>query len=150
MSGKDKNKGPARRRKVRNSNVPMIATFGGLLAIVVLLIVLNVRRAEARHPEPRATAENIRLDSADRYHDAHVASTYRKAGKIKQIVDGLFCYCFCKGGGHYSLLDCFRDEHGSTCDICMGEADLAYEMNQKGATLEEIRAEVDRQFGGAH
>jgi hypothetical protein len=128
----------------------MIATLAALFGIVVLLVVLNVRRAEARHPEPRASADDIRLIAGEHYNNSHVASTYRKASRIKKIVDGLFCYCFCKGGGHYSLLDCFRDDHGAGCDICLGEVNLAYEMSQRGATLEEIRAEVDKQFSGSH
>ena len=149
MSGKGKKNVQGRRRKVKTSNISMIVTSAGLLAIVVLLVFLKARTAEARHPEPRESADNIRLDSGSG-HASHVASTYRKTGRIKKIVDGLFCYCFCKGGGHYSLLDCFRDDHGASCDICLGEADLAFEMSQKNATLEEIRAEVDRQFGRAH
>ena len=150
MSGKGKKNGQNARRRAKGSNAPLMYTVAGLFVLVLLLVFMNVRRAEARHPQPRATADEIQLIAGSHYDNAHVASTYRKAARIKKIVDGLFCYCFCKGGGHYSLLDCFRDDHGAGCDICLGEVNLAYEMSEKGATLDQIRDAVDQQFGGPH
>ncbi|HSL72479.1 MAG TPA: CYCXC family (seleno)protein [Longimicrobiales bacterium] len=147
MSAKQR---PTRRGKsAQRSQVPLIGTVAGLFVIVVLLVFANARKAHAVHPDPRPDAAMIRTVSANHYHDEYVATSYRKASKVKQILDGLFCYCFCKGGGHYSLLDCFRDDHGAGCDICMGEAQLAHDMAEKGATLEQIRAEIDKDFGRA-
>ena len=149
MSGKSQKptNGSARRRAAQPNRKPLIGTVAVLCTIVLVLVFVNVRRAEARHPTPRADAAQVRLIAGSHYDNEYVASTYRKAAKIKNIIDGLFCYCFCKGGGHYSLLDCFRDDHGAGCDTCLGEVNLAYDMAQQGATLDQIRDAIDQKFG---
>jgi hypothetical protein len=45
------------------------------------------------------------------------------------------------------LLTCFESDHGAFCDICMGQAMLAQEMDGEGRSLLEIRDAIDRQFG---
>jgi hypothetical protein len=37
--------------------------------------------------------------------------------------------------------------HAARCDICMSEAVMAYRMSQNGASLDAIRAEVDKTYG---
>jgi len=44
--------------------------------------------------------------------------------------------------GHRSLLDCFRDLHATSCDICINEARLAGRLHRQGKTAEEIRAAI--------
>jgi hypothetical protein len=74
---------------------------------------------------------------------------YRQVAEIPQVIDGLYCYCDCRyHADHYSLFDCFRDDHGAACDICLVQAELAYRMTQEGRTLQEIRATTDRLYGG--
>jgi hypothetical protein len=68
------------------------------------------------------------------------------AAQVKSTLDGLFCYCHCKGAGHYSLLDCFRDEHGAGCDICLESARVAYRMALEGRSLTEIRQTIDQMY----
>jgi hypothetical protein len=63
-------------------------------------------------------------------------------------MDGLYCHCNCsRTFGHRSLLTCFESDHAAYCDICMGEAMTAARLAQKGGSLEEIRAAIERQFG---
>jgi len=123
-------------------------TLAAVLLIVVGVVLFARRASASGHPQPRANAEQMQTESPDRYGAYPEAKeVYRMAAHIKSTLDGLFCYCYCKGGGHYSLLDCFKDDHGAGCDMCLGEARLAYDMIQKGATLQEIRAAIDAQFG---
>jgi Protein of unknown function with PCYCGC motif len=45
------------------------------------------------------------------------------------------------------LLTCFESEHGSRCDICMGEAVFAVRLAERGNSLAQIRAAIDERFG---
>ena len=138
-------------RKQTNGKKNGAALLYGAAAVMLIAaaLVLFSRRADANeHPKPRATAAEMATMNPDDFGEyVEVKETYKMAAQIKTTLDGLYCYCHCKGGGHYSLLDCFRDEHGAGCDICLGEAHLAYRMIQEGKTLQEIRLAIDAQFG---
>jgi hypothetical protein len=127
----------------------LLLAAAAVVVVVVVLLLVNTRGAQARHPGPRADVAQVHtLEPGHFQGHPGIAVTYDRAGKIKQILDGLSCYCFCRDhSGHYSLLDCFRDEHGAGCDICLEEANLAFELSERGATLKDIRAAIDRQFG---
>jgi hypothetical protein len=92
--------------------------------------------------------------ASDVVPDARYASfprareAYQIAAGTPHVLDGLYCYCHCsQHAGHYSLLDCFASDHAAGCDVCMGEAEIAHEMTRQGASLGDIRAEVDRTYG---
>lgn len=143
--GNRKQTNQRRQQQARRNTFLYAATAVFLIAAG---IVLFARRANASvHPVPRANAEQLATESPDDFADADSKEAYTMAARIKNVIDGLFCYCYCKGAGHYSLLDCFRDEHGSGCDICKGEVRLAYKMAQEGASLQQIRTAIDAQFG---
>lgn len=43
-----------------------------------------------------------------------VARAYRVAREIPEVLDKLFCYCYCiQGHGHKSNLSCFADRHAA-------------------------------------
>lgn len=135
---------------MKNSKVP--AWIWGLLVILVVVVVWRVvgpAPAQAGHPEPRPGITAAQVVPSARYAaDPDIAGTYTMAAQIPSVLDGLYCYCECaKHSGHRSLLTCFESDHGSLCDICMGEAAMAFQMAQQGATLEQIRAAIDARFG---
>ncbi len=85
--------------------------------------------------------------SASRY-SGRIASAYRKAAEIPEIVDMQFCYCYCKKNfGHKTLLTCFTNEHGSMCDTCMNEVFRSYELHKKGVPKNRIKEAIDAEFG---
>lgn len=141
-------------RKKENANKQKRARTNALLyafsgvCIVIASLVLFVARAKAGvHPDPRPNAEQIVTANPDRYGDyPEVKETYKLASHVKSTLDGLFCYCHCKGAGHYSLLDCFRDDHGAGCDICLESAQVAYRMANEGKSLDEIRLTLDQMY----
>lgn len=72
---------------------------------------------------------------------------YEVARKDPALLMKLHCYCGCeKDLGHRNLLDCFRTDHGSHCDICMGEAILASRMAARGVPVEQIRDALREKF----
>lgn len=43
------------------------------------------------------------------------ARAYQVAWEIPDVLDRLYCYCYCdRSAGHVSLLSCFTDTHGAT------------------------------------
>ena len=65
------------------------------------------------------------------------------------------CYCFCNAMGHKNLLYCFWkegnpggkfDDHASSCNICYGQAMLAFLWSDLGATHDEIIAGMEKKF----
>ena len=98
---------------------------------------LRVRIGEVPQSQLLFFAENPR-----------VLQTYQRARGIPAVLDGIYCHCRCKEErGHRSLLTCFQSQHGSGCDVCLGEAELAEAMAAQGKNLQEIRAQVDLAFG---
>ena len=74
---------------------------------------------------------------------------YELAGKDPALFAQLHCYCGCdKEWGHKSLLDCYRDKHGSTCAICIGEAKEADLLARQGMPVEQIRDSLRARYGG--
>ncbi len=76
-----------------------------------------------------------------------VAEGYRVAREHPELLERLPCYCGCYlTDGHQNNLDCFRDRHGETCDMCLEIALQAEELAKAGYSVDDIKAIVDRRF----
>jgi hypothetical protein len=122
-------------------------------AAVALAGVIFLTRPQAAHgsihpdPRPGITAANVIPESLVPRNPG-ATDAYAAARHSAATLDALYCHCDCsKHAGHRSLLTCFETTHGAYCDICMGEAMLATQMSGQGASVEQIRAAIDRQFG---
>ncbi len=125
----------------------IIAAAAGATAVGVLVAGRAGRIVV--HPDPRAdvTAERV-LPPSLVLNTPGAAEAYAAARNAPQLLDGLYCHCECaKHLGHRSLLTCFESDHGSQCDICMGEAVLATRLAAGGGTLDQIRRAIDERFG---
>jgi hypothetical protein len=75
------------------------------------------------------------------------ASSYKVARENPELLDAMYCYCYCKKTiGHKSLLSCFTDKHASKCTICQDQAFYAKILQDKGLGIGQVRKEVDRKF----
>ncbi len=78
-----------------------------------------------------------------------IRKAYEDAAKHPELFEQLHCYCGCdKADGHRNLLDCYRDYHGATCQICTEEALQATQMYDQGSPVEQIRDALRRRFAG--
>jgi hypothetical protein len=94
---------------------------------------------------PGGSGARLTLDPA-RFRGP-VREAYRLAGENPALFAQLHCYCGCdKTDGHKNLLDCFRDKHGSSCEICVGEALEASRLAQDGTPVEQIRDALRRRY----
>jgi hypothetical protein len=82
----------------------------------------------------------LRITLDPQNFQGNAREAYTVAERDPALLAQLHCYCGCdKTLGHKSLLDCFRDTHGSTCAICCGEAIDAEAMASRGMPIEQIR-----------
>lgn len=89
------------------------------------------------------------------YTSDAVETGYRIAVKEPELLRPIPCYCFCDEMGHKNLLHCFLkkgkerkyDDHAVTCNICYGQAMLAFLWKHKaGANEAEILGGMNRKF----
>ena len=130
--------------------------FVALLPATLIAGIGNARRGFAAspgpsdHPTPRpgiTAAKVLTKDQLGDHKDA--APVFDLVREIPQIVDGIRCQCGCSAlEGKYSLLSCYEaDGMAAHCQVCQGEARLAYRLNKQGKTLDEIREAIDAKFG---
>ena len=118
-----------------------------LTGLAISTVVMLAGGASA-HPTPRQGITAEEVVPHGRYHGhPRIQSVYRQAGEVPEVLDGLHCYCECGShSGHYSLLDCFKSDHGAGCDVCLTSAAIAFRMDQQGSSLQEIREAIDDYF----
>ena len=73
-----------------------------------------------------------------------IANSYRIAKEIPEVLAQQPCLCGCDNTSddHRSLLDCYVDDHASTCLVCMKEAVLAEQMIDAGKSAKEVREAI--------
>jgi hypothetical protein len=131
-----------------SGRTPWIVAGAAVLALVAVVTV--TRRGEAVvHPDPRpGIGADLVVPDGMLAGGPGVSDAYAAARAVPGTLDGIHCYCECgKHFGHRSLLTCFESDHGSQCDICMGEAMLAQQLAAQGNSLQQIRKAIDARFG---
>lgn len=148
-TGRRKESEAVLRMRKRQRRGWIVAGLSVAALVVVSAAVTHNRGPLDHHPTPRARSAEPTVVPFTRYADyPRVEQTYKEVAAVPEKVDGIFCYCGCeKNMGHYSLLDCFTSDHAAGCDVCLSEGAIVYKMTRKGASLDAIRAEIDRTFG---
>jgi hypothetical protein len=136
------------------------ATFlrraSGLMAIAMAapagLLAMPDESASLEHPEPREgiTSERVLTVAAlGTVRDAQVLDAYDAARTYPAIFDGVACGCSCGGTHpmHRSLLVCYETTQPTGCVACQLEAATVGKLAKQGASLADIRKEVDKTFG---
>ncbi len=78
--------------------------------------------------------------------EPEVRQGYEIARKHPATLDQLHCFCECAESPmfkHRTLLTCFVDTHAAGCGICLSEARLAAELEDRGVSDAEIRVTVE-------
>jgi hypothetical protein len=80
-----------------------------------------------------------------RFSRPEVRRGYWIATQIPALLNKLYCWCGGENRGvHRSNLQCFEDEMATDCPVCLGTAEIAYQMDRKGITdAAKIQAAVD-------
>src|SRR5579863_5202914 len=93
------------------------------------------------------TQPDTRLTLDPKLFQGPARQAYEIAEKDPALLAQLHCYCGCdRTDGHKNLLDCYRDNHGSHCAICTGEAIEAEKLADQGMPVEKIRDALRDRF----
>ncbi len=86
----------------------------GAVALVVFVPASGDRDGGTRSFQVVGGETKPVLDPA-RFADLRVQLAYQAAAKYSQVLDEVFCYCYCDRHpfNHKSLLSCFTDGHGA-------------------------------------
>jgi hypothetical protein len=91
-----------------------------------------------------------------------VTAAYQFAADHPEILSYVPCFCGCERSGHQGNHDCFIkeraengdvvawDPHGVDCAVCIDVANRSRQMHAAGASVRDIRAAVDKEFGGLY
>lgn len=178
--GRSGTRPPGRPGAKRGSRAKAVAVVAGALVVLALLVrlaaapggrvptgplgpdapraqVLAAARAGRisalwRGGETRPILDPARF-RGQRFMGLDVEAGYRAAAEVPDVLDELFCYCFCEDPRHApmhrSLRSCFTDAHATQCTVCLREALRARELVQEGLPLPEIERRIDAEFSGA-
>lgn len=133
------------------------------VACVLLWAGLAHSQSTKRWLKPHPQANLPRLDlpnfELSRPHEV-VRATYKFAAEHPEVLSYMPCFCGCDmHSGHRSSQDCFVktrdkngdvtqwDEHGIACAMCLAVAERAKQMCDQGASLTDIRADIEKRYG---
>lgn len=147
------NRPPVTRRTMIGTAIRACAAL--LLGAVVDGVLAGPAHARRTgpHPDPRPGIDASHMPASDtvRRANAGAVEAFDEARTIPEILDGIRCQCGCADQeGMRSVLSCYEGDEAMAlhCDVCRGEARLAYRLKGKGRSLDEIRAAVDARYGG--
>ncbi len=123
--------------------VPAAAVAIGLALYVGLDLYQRRPTPQSSGTGPRG--EQVTLDP--RLFQGPVRQAYQAAEQKPALLAQLFCYCGCnREFGHRSLLECYRDSHGSRCAVCIGEALEAVKLEAQGTPVDQIRDVLRKRY----
>ena len=122
-------------------------------------VVAKAEAAAKLGPHKQAKLPPIPFQgSPPRPHDV-VTAAYQFAAEHPEILSYVPCFCGCERAGHTGNSDCFVksrapngdvidwDEHGVECAVCIDVANRSRQMHSSGASVRDIRAAIDKEFG---
>jgi hypothetical protein len=153
--GKNRN---SRRKQGRKAQAPKNRVWPAFLLLGVLgaLVILVIN---ARTPGGELNAQGLRVSGEGRsdasavmppefFEQPRIREAYTIAQKIPETLNQLYCWCGCVPRIHRSALECFESDHAANCDICLANAEVAWEMTQEGVTdPAEIQKVLDERYG---
>jgi len=142
---------------MNKNKIPGVIFTIGVIAFVGMVAYLLMQGNKTQEARVSAPVTAVAIPDGDGLIETNpvlpaanfsgrVAKTYQYAAEIPKVLDSLYCYCKCSENPnfkHKTLLTCYTNEHATKCDICMHEAEMAYDMTKEGKSPKEIRAAVD-------
>ena len=122
-----------------------------IASVLILAGISWVSLRSAHEPSEETLVEHPK--SADvlspaLFTDEKTRAAYQAAKDIPDILEQLPCFCGCMMNlGHKNNYFCFKDEHGSICDICQDIALEARKMHDQGLAVAEIEINIRAKYG---
>ena len=123
-----------------------------ILGIVAVAIIAAIAWTSLRGAGEPADGVTLAAKSADVlsptiFDDERTRAAYQVAKDIPDVLEQLPCFCGCMTSfGHKNNLYCFKDEHGSACEICQDIALDARKMHDQGMPTDKIRENIKDKY----
>ena len=101
------------------------------------------------HYQTEPAASSLAPTLAPEKFTGKTQEAYQVVREAPQLIAQLPCYCYCdRGFGHKSLHSCYVDDHAAHCAVCVDEVLIAYDLQKRGLSPQQIREQIVKQFGG--
>lgn len=147
-----------KRNLSRSSKLPFVIIVVGLIGVggyffynkytqAKVPVIQNLNPDEIQKKIRSLKGNERRMTLMPALFTGKVARAYQIARENRDLLDAMYCYCYCKKSlGHKSLLTCYVDRHAANCGICMDQAILASSLSKKGFDMVQVREAVDKKF----
>ena len=118
-------------------------------AIVALAVIAWVSLRGTTQPSENVAqnAKSVDVMSPALFTDGKARAAYQVAKDIPEVLEQLPCFCGCMMNfGHKNNLFCFKDQHGSACDICQDIALDARKMHDQGMQIAQIQENIRTKY----
>lgn len=134
------------------------------IAVAVLLAagLVFIGRTGTRAGDNELNAQGLRVSGGGRsdasavldpaqFDQPRVREAYAIAQRIPATINQLYCWCGCienpMMGNHRSALECFESAHAASCDVCLANAEIAWDMTRRGITdAAAIQRAIDERY----
>ena len=119
-------------------------------SVLILAAISSVSLHTMNEPSEETVVEHPK--SADvlspaLFTDEKTRAAYQAAKDIPDVLEQLPCFCGCMMNlDHKNNLFCFKDQHGSICDICQDIALDARKMHDQGLAIAQIQQTIRTKY----
>ena len=121
----------------------------GLIAIAAMGAItwVSLRGTNEPSDESTVTAKSADVLSPTLFSDEKTRAAYQVAKDIPDVLEQLPCFCGCMTSfGHKNNLFCFKDQHGSGCNLCQDIALDARKMHDQGMSIAQIQGNIKNKY----
>jgi len=134
------------KKKKRRKNKGAIWLAAGTICILAFLTWIFVGGSSKQFTE---TGAKLVATMSPSYFssDPRAQAAYQAAKDIPEVLAELPCFCGCMTQyGHENNLFCFKDQHGSGCEVCEDIALDARDMHAKGLSPAQIKENIIQRY----
>lgn len=123
-----------------------------ILGIAATAIIAGIAWVSLRGTNEPADESALLSKAADvlsptLFNDEKTRAAYQTAKDIPEVLEQLPCFCGCMTSfGHKNNLFCFKDQHGSGCEICQDIALDARKMHDEGMSIAKIQENIRAKY----
>ena len=121
----------------------------GIIAVAIIASIAFVSLRGTNEPKDETTIAALAdgVLSPTIFSDAKTQAAYQVAKDIPEVLEQLPCFCGCMSSfGHKNNLFCFKDQHGSGCEICQDIALDARKMHDQGMSIARIQDNIKTKY----
>ena len=121
----------------------------GIAAVAIMAGIAWVSLRGTNEPADESALLSKAADvlSPSLFTDEKTRAAYQTAKDIPEVLEQLPCFCGClKNFGHKNNLFCFKDQHGSACDICQDIALDARKLHDEGKSIAQIQENITAKY----